>query len=135
MACDRQCIRARTKHAPLNLCLLRRLPRLFGDRLLPHHLAHIVCLSRKLGEPAQLFSFQVKEPKSQYITVCAGRCDEAESADPTYTGKGAQINARNAMMVHAQLTPRLPNMAETNNGNLAVSAAQESKSMTCHILI
>ena len=23
------------------------------------------------------------------------------------------------MMVHAQLTPRLPNMAETNNGNLA----------------
>ena len=35
----------------------------------------------------------------------------------TYSGNGAQAKARNAMRVHAQLTPRLANMGETNKGN------------------
>lgn len=35
-----------------------------------------------------------------------------------YIGNGVHANARKAMSVHAQLTPRLANMGLTNKGNL-----------------
>jgi hypothetical protein len=78
--------------------------------VLPHHLTHIVGLSTVFCQSADLFSFKVEQAVRQLLNLL-------KSIGMTYTGNGAQMRARKAMRVQAQLTPRFLNMGETNNGN------------------